>query len=125
MTFSDSFELDKLSVQQLKEIIKSANLSFEGCLEKPELLNRAKKAVAVIQDLSKDISSAAVGEGFQNLHTELKLFGSYNCIVAGITLIVFIKKSIYTFVMSENNVLSRYLFIIFLKKSGKIKKFNQ
>ena len=43
-----NMDVNKLSIKELKELIKNANLSLDGALEKKDLLSLAEKALLKI-----------------------------------------------------------------------------
>ena len=65
-------DVDQMSLKELKEVIARAGLTLDGCIEKPDIRQRAREALAVLA--AKPAAPPASGS---TKHT----LGGYSCIV--------------------------------------------
>ena len=73
---SDEPDVDTLGIKALRELISSAGLSYEDCIEKSDLRARAREALEVKKSKPPPAAASASSGGTRE-------FGGYSCIVKG------------------------------------------
>ena len=67
-------DVDTMSLKELKELIAKAGLNLDGCIEKPDIRQRAREALAALAARPPAPESTSAGSAKHTL-------GGYSCIV--------------------------------------------